>query len=97
LESWRDEFLIQASPREPDQFPFIVIGNKIDLDSREVGFHVVNRLSVEFIFFLYVYVIALRLISLTSIIGHAVQRDYQGDSLSDGYGADLCQKSADKG
>merc|ERR1712106_119682 len=31
LESWRDEFLIQASPREPDNFPFVVIGNKADL------------------------------------------------------------------
>jgi Ras-related protein Rab-7A len=36
LESWRDEFLIQASPRDPDNFPFVVIGNKIDLDSRSV-------------------------------------------------------------
>lgn len=23
LESWRDEFLIQASPRDPDNFPFV--------------------------------------------------------------------------
>jgi Ras-related protein Rab-7A len=37
LESWRDEFLIQASPHDPDHFPFVVIGNKIDLDSREVS------------------------------------------------------------
>ncbi|TNY22905.1 small GTPase superfamily [Rhodotorula diobovata] len=32
LDSWRDEFLIQASPRDPDNFPFIVIGNKVDMD-----------------------------------------------------------------
>lgn len=32
LESWRDEFLIQASPRDPDAFPFLVIGNKNDLE-----------------------------------------------------------------
>ncbi|KAF9923382.1 hypothetical protein FBU30_006564 [Linnemannia zychae] len=32
LESWRDEFLIQASPRGPENFPFVVIGNKIDLE-----------------------------------------------------------------
>ncbi|KAI1318122.1 hypothetical protein EDD11_007174 [Mortierella claussenii] len=32
LESWRDEFLIQASPRGPDSFPFVVIGNKIDME-----------------------------------------------------------------
>ncbi|OAP63085.1 GTP-binding protein ypt7 [Fonsecaea erecta] len=31
LDSWRDEFLIQASPREPETFPFVVLGNKIDL------------------------------------------------------------------
>ncbi|GAA5881002.1 hypothetical protein JCM8115_005600 [Rhodotorula mucilaginosa] len=32
LDSWRDEFLIQASPRDPENFPFIVLGNKIDMD-----------------------------------------------------------------
>lgn len=31
LDSWRDEFLIQASPREPETFPFVVLGNKIDV------------------------------------------------------------------
>lgn len=37
LDSWRDEFLIQASPRDPENFPFIVIGNKVDLDQRVVS------------------------------------------------------------
>ena len=37
LDSWRDEFLIQASPRDPENFPFVVIGNKIDLDNRAVS------------------------------------------------------------
>lgn len=32
LENWRDEFLIQASPTDPDSFPFVVIGNKIDVE-----------------------------------------------------------------
>lgn len=32
LDSWRDEFLIQASPRDPDSFPFVVLGNKIDVE-----------------------------------------------------------------
>lgn len=50
LDSWRDEFLIQvlvaisracfslgqASPRDPENFPFVVLGNKIDLDNRAV-------------------------------------------------------------
>ncbi|KAK0151683.1 Ras-related protein rab7 [Merluccius polli] len=33
---WRDEFLIQASPRDPENFPFVVLGNKIDLENRQV-------------------------------------------------------------
>uniref|UniRef100_A0A0M3I6M7 Ras-related protein Rab-7a n=2 Tax=Ascaris TaxID=6251 RepID=A0A0M3I6M7_ASCLU len=33
LESWRDEFLIQASPRDPEHFPFVLLGNKIDLEA----------------------------------------------------------------
>lgn len=37
LEGWRDEFLIQASPRDPENFPFVVIGNKIDLENRAVS------------------------------------------------------------
>lgn len=32
LDSWRDEFLVQAGPRDPESFPFILIGNKIDVD-----------------------------------------------------------------
>lgn len=37
LDSWRDEFLIQASPRDPENFPFVVLGNKIDLEHRMVS------------------------------------------------------------
>ncbi|XP_071959758.1 ras-related protein rab7-like [Antedon mediterranea] len=37
LDSWRDEFLIQASPRDPENFPFVVLGNKIDLENRMVS------------------------------------------------------------
>lgn len=33
LDSWRDEFLAQAGPRDPDSFPFIVLGNKVDKES----------------------------------------------------------------
>ncbi|KAI9475683.1 MAG: ras family-domain-containing protein [Benjaminiella poitrasii] len=32
LGQWHDEFLVQASPRDPDNFPFVVLGNKIDVD-----------------------------------------------------------------
>merc|ERR1719423_426025 len=31
LDSWRDEFLIQASPRDAENFPFVVLGNKGEL------------------------------------------------------------------
>ncbi|KAJ2162697.1 Ras- protein Rab-7A [Coemansia sp. RSA 552] len=34
LESWRDEFLIQVGPREPESFPFVVVGNKIDMEGK---------------------------------------------------------------
>jgi len=31
LDSWRDEFLVQAAPRNSESFPFVVLGNKSDL------------------------------------------------------------------
>lgn len=37
LDSWRDEFLIQASPREPESFPFVLLGNKVDLEPRAIS------------------------------------------------------------
>ncbi|CAH1118376.1 unnamed protein product [Phaedon cochleariae] len=37
LDSWRDEFLIQASPREPENFPFVLLGNKFDLEPRAIS------------------------------------------------------------
>ncbi|CAH0487687.1 unnamed protein product [Peronospora farinosa] len=33
LDTWRDEFLAQAGPRDSDAFPFIVLGNKVDKES----------------------------------------------------------------
>ncbi|XP_065875027.1 ras-related protein Rab7 isoform X2 [Euphorbia lathyris] len=32
LNNWHDDFLKQADPIDPDAFPFILIGNKIDID-----------------------------------------------------------------
>lgn len=32
LDNWRDEFLKQASPSDPKSFPFILLGNKVDVD-----------------------------------------------------------------
>lgn len=36
LETWRDIFLVQANPADADNYPFVVIGNKIDLENRVV-------------------------------------------------------------
>merc|ERR1711988_985347 len=44
LDSWRDEFLIQAGPRDPDNFPFVVLGNKIDV---EQAFQVIARNALK--------------------------------------------------
>lgn len=30
LENWRNEFLVQANVPDPDNFPFVVLGNKVD-------------------------------------------------------------------
>ncbi|KAL0846775.1 hypothetical protein Bca101_020021 [Brassica carinata] len=32
LDNWHEEFLKQASPSDPKTFPFIVLGNKVDID-----------------------------------------------------------------
>jgi len=31
LSGWQEEFLVQAAPQNPDEFPFVCIGNKVDL------------------------------------------------------------------
>eukprot|EP01117_Protostelium_nocturnum_P003889 TRINITY_DN15150_c0_g1_i1.p1 TRINITY_DN15150_c0_g1~~TRINITY_DN15150_c0_g1_i1.p1 ORF type:complete len:207 (+),score=61.31 TRINITY_DN15150_c0_g1_i1:120-740(+) len=36
IDNWREEFLSQAAPTNPDTFPFVLIGNKIDLENRAV-------------------------------------------------------------
>ena len=47
LDSWRDEFLIQASPHDPENFPFVVLGNKIDVEEnkRQVCYFYYNPLA----------------------------------------------------
>ena len=34
LQSWRDEFLITANPTDPENFPFVLLGNKMDLEQQ---------------------------------------------------------------
>lgn len=37
IQSWITEFLNQGAPKEPEKFPFILVGNKVDRqDEREV-------------------------------------------------------------
>ncbi len=57
LDSWRDEFLIQASPRDPDNFPFVVLGNKIDLENRTVS---IKNSSFTWTLLLITFVVSLR-------------------------------------
>lgn len=53
LDSWRDEFLIQASPHDPENFPFVVLGNKIDVEEnkRQVSVTFLALLAVLSTFF----------------------------------------------
>ncbi|KAJ7956924.1 ras-related protein Rab7-like [Quillaja saponaria] len=32
LNNWHDEFIKQADPTDPEAFPFILLGNKVDID-----------------------------------------------------------------
>ncbi|KAH9331097.1 hypothetical protein KI387_003205, partial [Taxus chinensis] len=46
LDNWHSEFLNQASPENPEKFPFFLVGNKIDVDggnSRVVSEKKVNQ------------------------------------------------------
>ncbi|CAL8337275.1 unnamed protein product [Merluccius merluccius] len=36
LEAWREDFLARGDPPDPAGFPFIVVGNKTDMENREV-------------------------------------------------------------
>ena len=37
LDSWRQEFLVQAGPSDEDNFPFVVLGNKVDKEAERRG------------------------------------------------------------
>lgn len=47
LDSWRDEFLISAAPRDPDSFPFVVMGNKVDVIDRARAVRGLNGASLS--------------------------------------------------
>ncbi|KAF7840039.1 Ras-related protein Rab7 [Senna tora] len=37
LNNWYDQFLKQTDPNDPETFPFVLLGNKIDLNSGNTG------------------------------------------------------------
>ena len=37
LDMWKEEFLAQTLPRDSEKFPFVVLGNKVDLPNRMVA------------------------------------------------------------
>ena len=40
LEMWKNDFIVKANPKDPDNFPFFVFGNKLDKsDERKVSVH----------------------------------------------------------
>lgn len=43
LENWRNEFLVQASPSDPDKFPIVVVGNKIDVEEGKESKRVISE------------------------------------------------------
>jgi len=43
LTSWYDECLTQINSQHPEHFPFVLLGNKMDLDNRRVRNVGINR------------------------------------------------------
>ena len=44
IKSWRDEFLVHANVSSPESFPFVILGNKIDVEESK---KVVNTRSAQ--------------------------------------------------
>ncbi|XP_076951747.1 ras-related protein RABG3a-like isoform X2 [Bidens hawaiensis] len=67
LNNWRQEFFIQASPSDAENFPFIVFGNKVDVDGgnsrvvcvfhQETGFLFVNFACLKIVGWLVMMII----------------------------------------
>ncbi|KAA3482524.1 ras-related protein Rab7-like [Gossypium australe] len=47
LNNWREEFLIQASPSDLENFPFVVLGNNIDVDGGNSRVVCPNMVCIE--------------------------------------------------
>ncbi|XP_074714889.1 ras-related protein Rab-9A isoform X2 [Strix uralensis] len=37
LSNWKKEFIYYADVKEPESFPFVILGNKVDIDERQVS------------------------------------------------------------
>ncbi|KAG8004132.1 Ras-related protein Rab-9B [Nibea albiflora] len=37
LGCWKKEFMYYSDVKDPERFPFVVLGNKVDMEQREVG------------------------------------------------------------
>lgn len=33
LDSWKEEFIMQGNPKNPEEFPFVLLGNKVDKEN----------------------------------------------------------------
>lgn len=69
LDSWRDEFLLQASPRDPENFPFVVLGNKIDMEESK------RQVSSLYLSGLSCYICYLRKLTVCFITGVSKTRN----------------------
>lgn len=36
INEWREAFITTANPQNPESFPFLILGNKIDLDNSPI-------------------------------------------------------------
>ena len=49
LENWRSEFLVQANVSDHDKYPFVLLGNKIDMEGQRVVRLSLNSYSIPFL------------------------------------------------
>jgi Ras-related protein Rab-7A len=49
IESWITEFLNQGNPKDPENFPFVLIGNKVDREEdREVDDYLLRQFLLKY-------------------------------------------------
>ncbi|KAL0334742.1 UNVERIFIED_CONTAM: Ras-related protein Rab7 [Sesamum calycinum] len=88
LNNWREEFLIQASPSDPENFPFVVIGNKIDVDGGN------SRVVLLFLFLPFFFVLWLFSCFLPSPAALGLSAERKNMGLRDRSGGEVSEKKA---